>query len=249
LNKNKVSISKQVYRHGDQKIEYTLVRSKRRKTSEIMVDEDQIILRIPSEKSLDHADKLVHGKIRWIINKQKEYREKRPEITKPTFLDRSKVPYLGHNYEIELIKYGNNEDKIEFNDKFTVTLRCEKDSDNTHDKRIKSLYENWLADRSKEVFKDKVIEFSKILKVNPKKIIVKNLKNRWGSLTKNKTINLNQNLMKAPEDVIDYIIIHELCHFKVKGHSHKFWSYLHRYVPNYQDKIDWLAINGSNILS
>ena len=176
MNKNKVSISKQVYRHGDQKIEYTLVRSKRRKTSEIMVDEDQIILRIPSEKSLDHADKLVHGKIRWIINKQKEYREKRPEITKPTFLDRSKVPYLGHNYEIELIKYGNNEDKIEFNDKFTVTLRCEKDSDNTHDKRIKSLYENWLADRSKEVFKDKVIEFSKILKVNPKKIIVKNLK-------------------------------------------------------------------------
>ena len=136
-------------------------------------------------------------------------------------MDCSKVPYLGHNYEIELIKYGNNEDKIEFNDKFIVTLGSLKDSDsdNKYDKRIKSLYENWLADRSKEVFEDKVIEFSRILKVNPKKIIVKNLKNRWGSLAKNKTINLNQNLMKAPEEVIDYIIIHELCHFKIKGHS------------------------------
>ena len=164
LNKNKVTVSKQVYHHGDQKIEYTLFRSKRRKTSEIMVDEDQIILRIPSEKSLDHADKLVQGKIRWIINKQKEYREKRPEITKPTFLDGSKVPYLGHNYEIELIKYGNNEDKIEFNNKFIVTIGSESDSDNMYNKRIKSLYENWLADRSKEVFKDKVIEFSRILK-------------------------------------------------------------------------------------
>jgi predicted metal-dependent hydrolase len=130
-----------------------------------MVDEDQIILRIPSEKSSDHADKLVQGKIRWIINKQKEYRQKIPEITKPTFLDGSTVPYLGHNYEIELIKYANNEDKIEFNDKFIVTLGFQKDSDNMYDKRIKSLYEYWLADRSKEVFKDKVIEFSKILKV------------------------------------------------------------------------------------
>jgi predicted metal-dependent hydrolase len=94
-----------------------------------------------------------------------------------------------------------------------------------------------------------VIEFSKILKVNPKKINIKNLKNRWGSITKERQINLNLNLIKAPEDVIDYIIIHELCHFKVKGHSHKFWTYLHKYIPNYEDKVNWLAINGSNILS
>jgi len=52
------------------------------------------------------------------------------------------------------------------------------------------------------MFRDKVIEFSKILRVNPKKVIVKNLKNRWGSLTKNNTINLNLNLMKAPKEVM-----------------------------------------------
>ena len=75
-----------------------------------------------------------------------------------------------------------------------------------------------------------------------------NLKNRWGSLAKNKTINLNQNLLKAPEEVIDYIIIHELCHFKIKGHSHKFWDYLHKFVPDYEDHINWHAINGSNML-
>jgi len=70
-----------------------------------------------------------------------------------------------------------------------------------------------------------------------------------GSLTKNETINLNLNLMKAPEHVIDYIIIHELSHFKIKGHSHKFWTYVHNFVPDYEDQINWLAINASNILS
>ena len=98
------------------------------------------------------------------------------------------------------------------------------------------------------MFKDKVIKFSKTIRVNPKKIIVKNLKNRWGSLTKNQTINLNLNLIKSPEDVIDYMIIHELCHFKIKGHSHKFWAYLHKFVPDYEDRVSWLAVNGSNIL-
>ena len=71
---------------------------------------------------------------------------------------------------------------------------------------------------------------------------------RFRSLAKNKTINLNQNLLKAPEEVIDYIIIHELCHLKIKGHSHKFWDYLHKFVPDYEDHINWLAINGSNML-
>jgi len=80
-----------------------------------------------------------------------------------------------------------------------------------------------LYRKATKVFEEKIGHFSKVIDVIPKKIIVKNLKNIWGSITKNKTINLNLNLMKAPEHVIDYIIIHELSHFKIKGHSHKFY--------------------------
>ena len=70
------------------------------------------------------------------------------------------------------------------------------------------------------LFKEKVSQYSKIINVIPNKVIIKNLKNRWGSITKNKTVNLNVNLLKAPEDIIDYIVIHELCHLKIKGHSY-----------------------------
>jgi predicted metal-dependent hydrolase len=59
-------------------------------------------------------------------------------------------------------------------------------------------------------------------------------------VTKNNTINLDVNLMKTPEDIIDYIIIHELCHFKIQGHSYLFWNYLKQFVPNYIQKIEWL---------
>ena len=51
---------------------------------------------------------------------------------------------------------------------------------------------------------------------------VPNLKNRWASITEDNDINLNVDLIKAPPEIIDYIIIHELCHFKIKGHSYNF---------------------------
>jgi predicted metal-dependent hydrolase len=78
---------------------------------------------------------------------------------------------------------------------------------------------------------------------------MKDLRNIWGSVTKNKTINLNVNLLKAPEDIIDYIIIHELCHLKIKGHSHLFWDYLKQFVPNYIQNIKWLNRNSNSLIT
>ena len=69
-----------------------------------------------------------------------------------------------------------------------------------------------------------------------------------GSLTKSDVINLNLNLIKAPEHVIDYIILPELCHLKIKEHSHHYWDMMHKFMPNHQNKIEWLNANGSNLL-
>ena len=91
-------------------------------------------------------------------------------------------------------------------------------------------------------------EYSKKLGVKVEAIVIKRLKNRWGSMTKEGSINLNVNLLKAPEDVIDYIILHELCHLKIKEHSHHFWDFLRKFMPNYQDKRDWLNRNGNNLV-
>ena len=86
------------------------------------------------------------------------------------------------------------------------------------------------------------------MKVRVKGIVIKYLRNRWGSLTKDEVINLNVNLLKAPEDIIEYVILHESCHLGIQEHSHHHWDMLHKYMPNYQDKIQWLIVNGSNLL-
>ncbi len=242
-------ISKQLYQYGNQELEYIIVKSKRRKTSEIIVDEKEIMLRIPSDKSMTDAQNLLASKIKWIIKKQKEYREHTPEIIKPDFSKNSTLPYKGKNYAIQIIKKRNKDDKIALNDKFVITLSIKKRNLDSDDRRIKSLYEDWLYQQSKNIFEEKMKLFGHIINVTPKKLVIKKLKNRWGSVTKEGAINLNCNLMKAREDVIDYVIIHELCHFLIKKHSTHFWNLIKEYVCDYEKKIEWLEVNGKYLLN
>ncbi len=91
-------------------------------------------------------------------------------------------------------------------------------------------------------------EYSKKLNLRPSKIIIKNLKNRWGSVTKKGILNLNVNLLKTPNEVVDYIIVHELCHLVIRKHSHHFWNLVGRIMPGYSQYISWLENNASSLI-
>lgn len=195
-------------------------------------------------KNKSEIQRLVLNKASWIVKKQKEYKDTIPQITKPSFKENSTLPYLGNNYPLT-INVNQSRNNIEIADgKFAVQVKAKKLLSND----IKKLYENWIAEKAQDVFEEKVKKYSKKLGVRAKRIDTKNLKNRWGSLTKEGLINLNVNLLKAPEDVIDYIILHELCHLKIKEHSHHYWDLVHRFMPDYHDKIDWLKTNGDNLM-
>jgi predicted metal-dependent hydrolase len=118
---------------------------------------------------------------------------------------------------------------------------------NSSKEKIKSIYEDWLY-QTNQIIQDKVSQYSKTVDVTPKRIVIKNLKNSWDSVTKNETINLKVNLIKAPDEVIYHIIIHGLCHSRIKGHPYNFWNHLNQFVPIYQKKINWLKRNSDRLV-
>jgi predicted metal-dependent hydrolase len=233
--------------YGTTTIPYHIIKSKRIKTSEIIVDSDRVTIRTPLNKSLSDIHNIISGKAAWILKKQKEYKKTIPQIIKPTFEEGSTLPYLGRNYPLRILKH-QSEYSIKFLDgEFTIGIKPSKQSP-INTVKIKKLYEDWLIEKAQSIFKHKVEEYSKKLGVKVEAIVIKRLKNRWGSMTKEGSINLNVNLLKAPEDVIDYIILHELCHLKVKEHSYHYWDHVRRYMPNYQEKIEWLKISGNHLI-
>jgi predicted metal-dependent hydrolase len=139
--------------------------------------------------------------------------------------------------------------KLELKDnQFYVYLKNDKEYNIDSRLQIRSMYENWIKQQATKILEPKVLKYGKVIMVKPKKTIFKNRKNRWGSATKDGTLNLNFNILKAPEDVIDYVITHELCHLKIKEHSHHYWNLVKKYTSDYKRKIEWLEINGKHLL-
>ena len=221
VGKEGVTTTHHKFQFGINLIDYSLVRSKRLKTSEVIVDESGVVIRVPQDKPDLEIDNLIRRKGQWIIKKKQDYYDAKKQIKKPTFQVGSTLPYLGKNYRIERDSNNSNEH-----------LELRKGQFLVSGSNVSDMYARWLMLKSDDIFRRKVIHYSKKLNIQPSKTVIKDLKNRWGSITKKGVLNLNVNLTKAPEEVIDYIIVHELCHFRIKKHSHHFWD--SQIMPRYK---------------
>jgi predicted metal-dependent hydrolase len=232
-------------KYGAITIPYQIIKTGRIKSSEVIIDADATItVRTPLEKNKNEIQRIVLGKASWIIQKQREFRKNIPQIIKPTFKENSTLPYLGKNYPLIIIKKKKQpENQLQLiNGEFVATIKSSKNPK----RLIKSLYESWLSDNAQIILKEKVEKYSQETGIEVERINIKNLRKRWASLTKDKkAINLNVNLLKAPDDAVDYIILHELCHVKINNHSHHYWDLVRKYMPSYQEKINWLNANSS----
>lgn len=239
-----MTVIKHLFKFDGETIEASIHRSKRIRTSEIIVDENSVEIRTPMNKPMVEIESMVRRKKNWISKKQSEYAKREYHIIKPTFEADSTLPYFGKNIPLRIGGTSASKDSIELVDgEFQVSS-----SGKVSPLKVRKLYERWLYNIAYTTFFLKVKQYSNLLNIKIKEITLKNMKGRWGAITKSGGISLNTNLIKAPEEVIDYIILHEMCHFVIKGHSHHFWELICSYFPRYQDAIKWLEVNSGAML-
>lgn len=106
-----------------------------------------------------------------------------------------------------------------------------------------------LADLALKVIPPKVKYYAEIMNVHYGRITIRNQKTRWGSCSGKGNLNFNCLLMLAPEEVIDYVVVHELCHLLEMNHSKAFWQQVERVMPDYKKHRQWLKEHGNEIMS
>ncbi len=82
----------------------------------------------------------------------------------------------------------------------------------------------------------------------PREIRIKRMKTRWGSCGPRGDINMNWLLAFAPEDVLEYVVVHELCHIRERNHSQAFWSLVASHFPDYAQQRQWLRSHGAELM-
>ena len=105
-----------------------------------------------------------------------------------------------------------------------------------------------LADKALKYIPERVAYFAKQIGVDYGRITIRNQKTRWGSCSSRGNLNFNCLLMLAPPEVIDYVVVHELCHRKQMNHSKDFWSEVEKVIPNYKQSEKWLKDEGTLIM-
>ena len=105
-----------------------------------------------------------------------------------------------------------------------------------------------LARRALEVLPARVAHYAPQVGVTYGKITIRNQRTRWGSCSSTGNLNFNVLLMLAPLEVLDYVVVHELCHRLEMNHSSRFWAEVARVLPNYRTSLQWLKENGAALI-
>ena len=221
-----------------------VLRSKR-KTSVLYIVGDELQIRVPNRVRDRKIVEILETKERWIRNKVIQLQNQR--ITnKREFISGESFSLFGRNLYLKVLEGGKVGTQL-IDDYLITTVRTSEIGD-LRKSRIKTYLEKWYIKEAYKKLEDKVIRYSEIIRVSPKGIKVRNYKTRWGSCDTKGRLTFNFHLIKAPHEIVDYVVIHELCHMIQPNHSKFFWNEVARFDPSFKNHKKWLKLNGADLM-
>lgn len=230
---------------GNTNIDFSVIRSdERRKSISIFVDPYYgVYLRAPVKFSKEKIVSLLRRKAAWIIQKQRIIKASHLLNPPKEFVSGETFPYRGRQHRLK-IEYGcRRKDagvKLKNSRLLVFTI-----SASPNPKIIKNELHSWYREKAALFINERVRHYSAKFNFDSSKVIVANQTRRWGSCSYNNKLRFNWRIIMAPKALIDYVVVHELCHLKHKNHSDSFWKLLGMILPNYEETRDRLKRIGS----
>ena len=220
--------------------EYTLIRSRKRKRtlSLVLTGAGEVVVRSPYGVPAEEIDAFVASRRAWLNRKRDELKARAEKTPSAPLTPGSGVFYLGVSYPFFIVvNDAGQKDALRWTgDAFHLLCRSTSAG--------KDLFKRWYAEQAGRYFPGRVAFHSAAMGVVPSSVRVSSARSRFGSCNAAKKVSLSWRLMMAPPEVIDSVIIHELGHLKELNHSHRFWSFVRQFCPDYDRHKLWLKMNG-----
>lgn len=207
--------------------EYQVALSNRAKYIRIKLSNTgELSVIVPNKRALKKAHQFIKSKTGW-IEKQLLKVSVEPVQAIPDSL------YLALLNEFWLIEtIATDTSSVSLEEKPDFTLRLEGCIDNID--LVKKVINLWCKNKCRKLFNSMLENIAEEYGFHYKRLSIRSQKTRWGSCSSSKSINLNSKLLFMPEDVVRYVMIHELCHTIEMNHSSRFWKLVEECDPNYQ---------------
>ena len=222
--------------------EYKIIRRPRRRTASVQVSpQNEVSIIVPDNLPQGIIDDIIRRKTPW-ITKKIQFNDVVRHLPKPKeYVSGEAFSYLGRNYRLKIVK-GNPKPVELKNGRFYVYVRADGQA---REERIKVALSTWYKAHAEDKLNARARMCADRVGVSYRDIKLKDMKSRWGSCTKAGNIHFSWLIVMAPMSIVDYVVVHELCHREYHDHSPAFWRLVGRILPDYHERKEWLRVNGA----
>lgn len=224
-------------------ITYEIVRS-RRSTADIVIERDgRVLVRAPETIPDERIEDIIEAKRYWIYKNLAEWRDLNATRLLREYRNGEGFLYLGRSYRLLLV--ANQGEALQLKSGRFCLRRDLVDKGDVP--AAKAAFRDYYVARGLERLTRRVKYYAPKVGVNPHAIKVRDLGNRWASCSPQGNLAFHWKCMMAPPTIIDYIVLHELCHFHHLDHTTAFWNEVDKIMPAYAERKEWLRKNGAGL--
>lgn len=227
---------------GKKIIEYSIKKGSRRKTLAISITPaSAVVVLAPYSLNEDKIESIVKNKSRWILEKQNYFKRLSEQYPEKEFVSGEQILFLGRKYRLKLRSSKGESIGCPVLSGRRMSIFVDGRNDHGNRKQqIKNMLTDWFTDKAGEIVRQRIKRYANFLGVKPAGVKIKEQKKQWGSCSISGILRFNWRIAMAPVSIIDYIVIHELAHLKVKNHSADFWRLVSLVLPDFQARRNWL---------
>ena len=234
---------------ANHELTYHVTYQKKRKSVQLKVfSSTHLEITAPSNFPQSNVEKILQEKSNWIIKKIDHLKSVATNPINKSITHGEQVLYLGDPHTLVFIVEANAKPRIYAQDQ-QIFIHTPLLNMNQTISLIELLLKQWYWQNAQQQLKNQTTFWSKKIGVKPEQITIKEQKSRWGSCSSKGNINYNWRIIMAPPEVLDYLVIHELCHLRVPNHSPLFWQEVARFSPNFKQQRTWLKDNGTLLMN
>lgn len=221
-------------------IAYQVIRS-RRKTADIIIDRDgSVLVRAPEWAADEEIAKIVAARNYWIYQGLAEWRDLNATRVIREYKNGEGFLYLGRAHRLQLV--GDQAAPLLLKNGRFLLCRALAERGSAQ-----AAFIDFYVAKGGERLPARIAYYAPKVGVAPSGVEVKELGHRWASCSTSGKLSFHWKCMMAPQTVIDYIIVHELCHFHHRDHSDAFYNEVDKVMPDFRERKEWLRKNGAGL--
>jgi predicted metal-dependent hydrolase len=210
---------------GERSVDYVLLRRRGRRGVALKVDEGGLTVSAPATLPLAHVERFVRESEPWVLRKIAEWSSRQVPLT--TWTDGARLPFLGGGLELRLSPPGRTSAERHEGELWVRTPGGTGE-------QVRRAVIGWYKRAATEYLAERVAVLSARSGLAPPRFMLSSAMGRWGSCNSRREVRLTWRLVKAPPELVDYVVCHELAHLRHMNHSPAFWAEVERQCPGHR---------------